>query len=795
MVFAGSQMKHALDMPAVSPPAAIGNGLLSAARRMVTGRSAPAVLLFLLGPVAYHRALTPGWLIADWDLLLDVLPYRTYLASAWQQGRWLPLWNPHIYLGAPYLANSLASALYPPNLLAAFLPVPAALSWQVALHTGLAGAGLYMYALQGLRLRRTGSAVAGLVYMLGAFMVSHAGQLNQLNAMAWTPWLMLAADRAAVAPRPARLAALAVVTALVIAAGHTQYAYFSLLLGGIAAAVRLWGIAIRRRHRVRSAGTALLLCGGVALGAALVTLQLAATLELVGHSVRSGGLPLAEAGKFSLPFSGLLSDFLPDYTGEHRAEYASSVGAAVLPLIALALTARWRRPQVGLWALLGLIAVVVAFGPKARVYDLFHAFLPGFDLFRVPARLLLFATVAAAMLAGQGTRTLQQMALAWRRPRWRPAILRAASAAIFVTGLIILAPLLALLAGSPQHGLFRAFRPVQPESLWLMAGFATIAIMIAAAGVLVRRSALGLLPVVVLADLVALAGHTYAMNPLPDQLVQTPTVTAGLFASDLNERYLVLVPANPTRQPATPIPTDLNPTDRARYVSFLLQFESASPDLSMRIGSLDADGYGGGVLPIRSYVEFRSSLLPPNSPNPPDFTDRLLSQRIWDATWLQRAGVGKVITEDGADPYPPGSHTLAPADRAGWLVAWRPGGKVPTRAHMEDGRSARVVSDTGERVVVRLPEGGSGRLVLADTYYPGWTASVDGQPAVVERYDGYVRAVSVPSGAREVVFDYRPRWLAPAAAINGGAVLLTVGLALLPLVAALRRRARRRLPG
>lgn len=795
MVFAVSQMKHALDIPAVSPPAVIGNGLVSAARRLVTGRNAPALLLFLLGPVAYHRALTPGWLIADWDLLLYVLPYRTYLASAWQHGRWLPLWNPHIYLGAPYLANSLASALYVPNILIALMPVPAALNWQVALHTGLAGAGMYLYALHALRLRRTGSAVAGLVYMLGAFMVSHAGQLNQLNAMAWTPWLMLAADRAALAPRPARLAALAAVVAFVIAAGHTQYAYFGLLLGGIAAAVRLWGITVRRRHWGRSARTALLLCGGVALGAALVALQLAATLELVSHSVRSGGLPLAEAGKFSLPFKGMLSDFLPDYAGEHRAEYASSVGAAVLPLIALALTARWRRPQVGLWALLGLVAVAVAFGPKARVYDLFHALLPGFDLFRVPARVLLFATVAAAVLAGHGTRTLQQMALAWRRPRWRPAILRAGAAAIALTGLIILAPLLALLAGNRQHGLFLMFRPVQPESLWLMAGFATIAIAIAAAGVLARRFALGILPLVVLADLVTLAGPTYAMNPLPDQLVQTGTATAGLFGGDPNERYLVLVPAYPTRQPASPIPTDLNPTDRARYASLLLQFESASPDLSMRLGSRDADGYEGGVLPIRSYIEFRSSLLPPNSPNPPDYTDRALSQRIWDATWLQRAGVGMVIAEDGADPNPPGSHTLAPADRAGWLVAWRPSGAAPTRAHMEDGRPAQVVSDTGERVAVQLPEGASGRLVLADTYYPGWTASVDGQPAVVEIHDGYVRAVSVPSGAREVIFDYQPGWLAPAAVINGGAVLLTVALALLPLAAALRRRAERRLPG
>ena len=92
-------------------------------RLPATGRldALPAVLLFLLGPAAYHRMLTPGWAIADYDILTYFAPYRSYLAAGWRQGRWVPLWNPDIYLGAPFLANIQAAAVYPPNLLLAVL--------------------------------------------------------------------------------------------------------------------------------------------------------------------------------------------------------------------------------------------------------------------------------------------------------------------------------------------------------------------------------------------------------------------------------------------------------------------------------------------------------------------------------------------------------------------------------------------------------------------------------------------------------------------------------------------------
>src|SRR5262249_12217273 len=116
---------------------------------------------------------------------------------------------------------------------------------------------------------------------------------------------------------------------------------------------------------------------------------------------------------------------------------------------------------------------------------------------------------------------------------------------------------------------------------------------------------------------------------------------------------------------------------------------------------------------------------------------------------------------------------------------------TPMRAHLENGLAAHVASDTGERVVVHLPEGASGRLILADAYYPGWTASVDGHAVPIERYAGYLRAVSLPPGGRVVVFEYQPRWLVPAALVNGAALLLTLTLALLTPLRALRRLIRR----
>jgi hypothetical protein len=704
--------------------------------------------------------------------------------QAWEHGRLLPLWNPQIYLGVPFLANIQAAALYPPNLILLLLPIDHAIGWLLALHLGLAGAGMYLYALQGARLRPAGSAVAGAVYMLSAYMLAHAGHLNQSNTLAWTPWLMLAADQAAQRVTPRRLAAIAVLVALVILAGHTQQAYYAFLLATIAAGARLWRPLLARRLRIVATRVAAL-TGAVALGAGLASLQLAATVELTGQTFRSGGLPLAEAGSFSLPGKGLLDNLLPNYLGEHNSEFAGSVGMVAIFLAVLAVLRDLRRARTLGWLALALVALLAAFGPKVRVYDLFFYALPGFDLFRVPARLLLFVVAATALLAGRGTRTLEQLLAAWRRGR-RPAALLLIGESAGLAALPLAAEwLVARRGGAVESGLLAVFpNPVNTANLAesaLLLGAGALAAVLA----LRWRRATFLAPVVVAVDLLLLAAPTYPLHPLPDSLYRLTGPLAGAVPVSLDHRYLPLIPD--AARPAVAPPAGLTPADQARYSMFAGLVEAMYPDAQMADRPLDADGYDGGLLPTRGYVALRAELIPGDSSNQPDFTDRLLTTRVWHRAFLDDGAITTVLTTADQDPNPPDcSGCLQPIGSGVWVST------APAfRAHLEDGTPAQVVQDTGERLVVRLPPGASGRLVLADSWYPGWTATADGRSLTVNRYRGALRAVDLPGPTQEVVFEYHPRWLAPTLVVTVLSVLATLVLVFAPWLPAPRRAAAR----
>ena len=73
----------------------------------------------------------------------------------------------------------------------------------------------------------------------------------------------------------------------------------------------------------------------------------------------------------------------------------------------------------------------------------------------------------------------------------------------------------------------------------------------------------------------------------------------------------------------------------------------------------------------------------------------------------------------------------------------------------------------------------SGLVVLSDTYYPGWYAKVDGQPAPIYEVDLALRGVPVPKGAHVVSFHYRPRSVFWGASLTLAGVLGAPGTCIL----------------
>jgi uncharacterized membrane protein YfhO len=65
-----------------------------------------------------------------------------------------------------------------------------------------------------------------------------------------------------------------------------------------------------------------------------------------------------------------------------------------------------------------------------------------------------------------------------------------------------------------------------------------------------------------------------------------------------------------------------------------------------------------------------------------------------------------------------------------------------------------------------------GWLILADTDYPGWAATVDGETTPIYRTNLMFRAVQISAGSHTVQFDYVPGWLVPGALVSGVSLLI-----------------------
>jgi hypothetical protein len=69
-------------------------------------------------------------------------------------------------------------------------------------------------------------------------------------------------------------------------------------------------------------------------------------------------------------------------------------------------------------------------------------------------------------------------------------------------------------------------------------------------------------------------------------------------------------------------------------------------------------------------------------------------------------------------------------------------------------RALKVSSPTG------------GKLHFAENWYPGWSATIDGKPIEIEKWEGSFQAVQVPAGEHMVEFTYRERLLGLGAGIS-----------------------------
>ena len=714
--------------------------------RAVRGWLVPGLGL-LAGMGLVYRSLLQGRVLAGRDAFRIFIPDSAFLLEALRSGE-LPLWNPYLRLGQPFAATLYSQVFYPPRLLTVLLAGPElGLTLQHLLHVVLAAVGTFLL-LRHLRASRPAAMLGAAAFALSAPFADLSAQQNVVSAAAWTGLLLLASRRAALQPSSRRAAQVALVAGLAFLAGSPETWLWQAPLA--------LAVALAARREVR---TLVATGAGLAWGFVLGALVALPALEFARNSTRGAGR--TDQLEWSLSWPQLLSAAWP-FAEHPRSRYWAGddqffilvlfLGTLVCALALAGLGRSRRALPFGLGVLvLTLLALGAHFPPAALVLQL-----PPFHLFRYPVKYFVGAAFCIAVLAAFGLDVLSRRA---RRGRRSLVHVAAVVAALFAA--LLLGPLVAKLP------IFRSGVEAGLPWVVLALGAGALAFILPAAGpgrgLRVRR-ALAVVALVELGAFHLLQGGT-GSAPLASHrrasrfAAAIPPGYSGRVSVDLGSDELSEVPTTPSTT-AAPLPGE-----EGSYIA--LSRDALVPNRFVEERLRVFEGYGAPE-PLRIESLYESG-----------------ARAAFDL-----AGVGYYVRR-GAPPYEdlepvlalPGLPTLYRSDtampRAFVVHTARVASDAEAQAAFVDpaqplrraallsegeplegpgceGSTARVIEAGLSRVEVALEACGPGYLLLSDSHYPGWEATLDGTPVPVLRANAVMRAVRVPPGAHSVRFDYRP---------------------------------------
>jgi O-antigen/teichoic acid export membrane protein len=263
------------------------------------------------------------------DLVLENYVWKRFVLNALRQPGGLtdrlPLWNPYLFAGTPFLATGQHSALYPFSILFYVLPLAHAYGWFSALQLFLAGLFTYIFC-RVIDVNRLGSLLAGITFMFSGFMVVSVVFTMIIAAAAWLPLLLaiteliVRAEKGGVQRRTLLYVALgSVALGCQILAGHPEITYYTLLIVAVYALWRIVGTAVQllRAHLAisplfRMAGWLLLMAVlGLALGAA----QFVPLYEVGAQNFRQGSATYEQIVDWAFKVRQIATFFIPNFYG------------------------------------------------------------------------------------------------------------------------------------------------------------------------------------------------------------------------------------------------------------------------------------------------------------------------------------------------------------------------------------------------------------------------------------------------------------------------------------------------
>jgi len=724
-----------------------------------------AASLFVFGallPDSYTDSHRPAF-----DTYAQFYPNIMYAIESLKAGGGL-LWNPFQSCGQPFFADIQVGLLYPLNWIFAFLPREAALLGLVMGNLTIAGIGMVCFC------RTLGlNAAACLVGMITLQWSSGVLQLAS-----WSPthigtyaWLPVALWRTEVLIRKPSLRSamwLGGVLSIQLLPGFPQFSMFTYQLILLSVVWELLQPGQSRRLLIlRLTGLALI------IPVFMVAIQLLPSIELSANSIRHGAQSMADIG------AGIAGGYFADHGWrDTRFPFATLwLGPFLLGFAAL-WDARTRRMAIWLLAS-SVLYFVLSLGPGSPVFDI-YARLPAGSLFRDPIRFLFVQGFLMAGLAALGCQAILDSVSTnpeWRRTGAKILLFGALTAACMLTvprllktsGLTAAIVIFLAILTAP----FLRGRVMKPALALILLG--SIGWHMAVVG---RRPMQSLR-----------AGNVYGRD---DQVLEK--VKARLSSQDrifIEGRNLdfTLTPKTAQMQ-RIPSAYDYQPQSLARYADFFVFMTGMRRNDSFRTWLYLRKG--GGLLQHSRVRHFRPRFLNWMAvrylvvDQAIDKTSTVPASRRWKKIEdLESVGVyenldakprarfiHKLIREDSKDPLLQiqSDSRLTPGNA---VVADYPDGS-PMEYPNSTKAKVNFLSDEPEYVSLQVESPAPGFVLLADSFYPGWQATVDGVSAPIYRANYAFRLVPIPAGSTTLEFRYRPKSVLVGAVVTIVSTILFV---------------------
>lgn len=702
------------------------------------------------------------------DVITQIYPWKRVTVDSWKHGE-LPLWNPYSFSGTTHAGNYQSAVFSPVNVLFAFIPEIHAWSLMILLQPLLAGIFMFIF-LRSLLISRGGSVIGSLSFMFCGFIVVWMAYGTLAYAVLYLPLVLFGMHEFI---RTGQKRAALILTAGVLLSflsGHFQMSLYVLIY----AVGYLLYRYLYEKNKTRTV-TSLLF---TAIGVVMAFPQILPAIEAYGEAVRSGLFLKGEV----IPWQYITTLFSPDFYGNpvtrndwygHYAEWAGFVGVIPLMLALFAGSVKKKAAATPFFILMAVLSLGFAF--ETPLVDLLY-------MLRIPvlstssaSRVIILMSFSLAVLAGFG---FDALADAWQNKKWQSparfgAVILLSCAALWAV-LLVFHPL-------PADKLAVALR-----NMYLPTAFLLAALIVAAAGFLLPRRFLVLLPFILI-FLVGIDSYRFAAKWMPFDPKEyvypvLPVITElqRLTGTD-NSRVFGNIGNEAGSSYGIALIEGYDAVYQHRYGRFM----SAATEGKLRavdrsVVVFDKHGlYSEKILQLLGVRYYAHKKSDGRFPWAYPFWELPQYNRVWEDEHFEimenTASLPRVFLASSYIVARPEQEILDHIFSSDFDIREKVVLEEKPGTEPESGSaSATFISYRPTDVRIAVNSSVPKLLFLSDTYATGWKASVDGNPVKIHRADFDFRAVEVPAGTHTVRMWYAPMSETLGLAASGFATLIGV---------------------